>query len=142
VVKRGQTGWRAVTSSCLCKYGEGAGFPSQVESLEDGVDDAIHAFYVHKTNHGTSPASHGDWSPLAGPLGFLRSHAPLEFQADSLLALLALLARLIQRLSFLRSQASTVFLGSMASWSICSSRIFPSLPIRKLMRRAALYLST
>jgi hypothetical protein len=23
----------------LCKYGEGAGFPFQIESLEDGVDD-------------------------------------------------------------------------------------------------------
>jgi hypothetical protein len=26
-----------VMSSCLCKYGEGAGFPFQIESLEDGV---------------------------------------------------------------------------------------------------------
>jgi hypothetical protein len=33
-----------VTSSCLYKYGEGAGFPLQIESLEDGVDDAVHTF--------------------------------------------------------------------------------------------------
>src|SRR5271166_6206744 len=42
---------RRVMSSCLCKYGEGAGFPFQVESLEDGVDDAVHAFDVHKAHH-------------------------------------------------------------------------------------------
>jgi|CZKH01.1.fsa_nt_gi hypothetical protein len=42
-----------VTSSCLCKYGEGAGFPFQIEPLEDGVEDAVHTFYVHKTHHGT-----------------------------------------------------------------------------------------
>src|SRR6266849_879156 len=41
-----------VTSSCLCKYGEGAGFPFQIESLEDGVNDSIHAFYVDKAHHG------------------------------------------------------------------------------------------
>ena len=38
-------------SSCLCKYGEGAGFPFQVESLEDGVDDAVHARDIHKAHH-------------------------------------------------------------------------------------------
>src|SRR5207249_12203073 len=32
-----------VSSSCLCKEVEGAGFPFQIESLEDGVDDAIRA---------------------------------------------------------------------------------------------------
>jgi len=47
-----------------------------------------------------------------------------------------------QRLNFLRSHASTIFFGSIASRSTCSSRIFPSFPIRKLTRRAALYLST
>src|SRR5579859_1483944 len=52
------------------------------------------------------------------------------------------LARLLQWLSFLRSQASTIFLGSIASRSTCSSRILPSFPIRKLTRRGALYLST
>jgi hypothetical protein len=39
------------------------------------------------------------------------------------------------------SQVSTIFVGSIASLSTCSSRIFPSFPIRKFTRRAALYLS-
>src|SRR5712692_8092324 len=47
-----------VMSSCLCKYGEGAGFPFQIESLEDGVDDAVHALDIHKANHGPGAASH------------------------------------------------------------------------------------
>jgi hypothetical protein len=46
----------SVTSSCLCKYGEGAGFPFQIQPLEDGVDDSIHTFYVHKAHHGLSSA--------------------------------------------------------------------------------------
>src|SRR5579863_8515281 len=41
-----------VMSSCLCKKVEGAGFPFQVESLEDGVDDAVHAFDVDEADHG------------------------------------------------------------------------------------------
>jgi hypothetical protein len=41
-----------------------------------------------------------------------------------------------------RSQASTILVGSMAELSTCSSKIRPSLPIRKFTRRAALYLST
>ena len=41
-----------MTSSCLCKNSEGAGFPFQVEALEDGVNDTIHALDVHKANHG------------------------------------------------------------------------------------------
>ncbi len=45
-------------SSCLCKHGEGAGFLFQVESLEDGVDDAVHGFDVDKTDHGPGAASH------------------------------------------------------------------------------------
>ena len=40
-----------------------------------------------------------------------------------------------------RWHASTIFVGSMAALSICSSRIFPSFPMRKFTRRAALYLS-
>ncbi len=48
----------------------------------------------------------------------------------------------LYRFSFFLSHASTIFVGSMAALSNCSSRIFPSLPIRKLIRRAALYLST
>jgi hypothetical protein len=34
------------------------GFPLQVESLEDGVDDAIHGLDTHKTDHGPSPPPH------------------------------------------------------------------------------------
>src|SRR3974390_954034 len=49
---------RLVTSSCVLKYGEGAGFPFQVEALEDGVDDTVHAFNVHKADHGASSPSH------------------------------------------------------------------------------------
>src|ERR1700677_2624908 len=45
-----------VTSSCLCKKVEGAGFPFQVESLEDGVADAVGAFYIDKANHGPGAA--------------------------------------------------------------------------------------
>ncbi len=48
----------SVTSSCLCKNAEGAGFPFQVEALEDGVDDAIDAFHVHEAHHGTRPPAH------------------------------------------------------------------------------------
>jgi hypothetical protein len=36
-------------SSCLCKKLEGAVFPFQIKSLEDGVDDSIH---VDKAYHG------------------------------------------------------------------------------------------
>src|SRR5271157_5788419 len=45
-------------SSCLCKYGEGAGFPFQIESLENGVDDAIHALDIHKAHHGPGTPSY------------------------------------------------------------------------------------
>jgi hypothetical protein len=48
---------RAVTSSCLCKQREGAGFPSQVESPQDGVDGPVHTFYVYKAHHGTGTAA-------------------------------------------------------------------------------------
>src|SRR5438132_1396744 len=53
-----------VTSSCLCKYREGVGFPFQVESLEDGVDDAVDAFYVDKANHGPGAAADFDKAAL------------------------------------------------------------------------------
>src|SRR5271166_5686254 len=46
-----------VTSSCLCKNPEGAVFPFQIESLEDGVDDPIHALHVDEADHGPSAAS-------------------------------------------------------------------------------------
>ena len=45
-------------SSGLCKKLEGAVFPFQVESLEDGVDDSVDAFYVDKADHGSSSAAH------------------------------------------------------------------------------------
>jgi len=45
-------------SSCLCKKLEGAIFPFQVESLENGVNDSIHALSVHKANHGSGAAPH------------------------------------------------------------------------------------
>jgi len=44
-------------------------------------------------------------------------------------------------LTLCRSHSDTIFAGSIASLSTCSSRIFPSFPIRKFTRRAALYLS-
>src|SRR5580692_4867920 len=47
----------------------------------------------------------------------------------------------VQFFSFGRWQASTIFVGSIASLSTCSSIIFPSLPIRKFTRRAAWYWS-
>src|SRR5579864_7636955 len=46
-----------------------------------------------------------------------------------------------QLLIFGRWQASTIFLGSMASLSTCSSMIFPSFPIRKFTRLGAWYSS-
>jgi len=45
-----------VTPSCLCKKLEGAVFPFQVKSLENGVDDPIHALHVDKVDHGTGTA--------------------------------------------------------------------------------------
>src|SRR5579875_3175815 len=50
----------AVTSSCLCKYAEGAVFPFQIESLEDGVDDAVHGLHVDEANHGPGSSTHFD----------------------------------------------------------------------------------
>ncbi len=41
---------------CLCKKPEGADFPFQVEALEDGVDNAIHALHVYEADHGPSTA--------------------------------------------------------------------------------------
>jgi hypothetical protein len=47
-----------MTSSRLCKNAEGAGFPFQVEALEDGVDDAVHALHVHEADHGPSTTAY------------------------------------------------------------------------------------
>src|SRR5579875_3847583 len=49
-----------VTSSSLCKYSEGAVFPFQIESLEDGVDDAVHGLHVDEANHGPGSSTHFD----------------------------------------------------------------------------------
>src|SRR5271165_3241278 len=51
---------RSVMSSRLCKKVEGAVFPFQVESLEDGVDDAVHALHIDKADHGTGSSSNFD----------------------------------------------------------------------------------
>src|ERR1043165_2361850 len=48
----------AVTSSCLCKNLEGAGFPFQVKAIENGIDNSVHAFHVHKADHWPRPSSH------------------------------------------------------------------------------------
>ena len=48
----------------MCKNAEGAGFPFQVESLEDGVDDAVHGLHVDEADHGPGSASHFDEAAL------------------------------------------------------------------------------
>src|SRR3954468_11016577 len=53
----------SVTSSRLCKNAEGAVFPFQVETLEDGVDDAVHGFDVDEADHG--PRSSPDFDETA-----------------------------------------------------------------------------
>src|SRR3954453_4387453 len=39
-------------SSGLCKNPEGAVAPFKVETVKDGVDDAVDAGHVHETDHG------------------------------------------------------------------------------------------
>ena len=53
-----------VMSSCLCKKLEGAVFPFQVEPLEDGVNDAVHALDVDEADHGPGSASDFDEAAL------------------------------------------------------------------------------
>ena len=48
----------------MCKYLECEVFPFQVESLEDGVDDAVHAVHVDKADHGLGSAPHFDEAAL------------------------------------------------------------------------------
>src|SRR6266496_3279016 len=51
--------WLAVkVPSRLCKKLEGAVFPFQVESLEDGVDDAVHAVHVDEADHGPGSSAY------------------------------------------------------------------------------------
>ena len=40
-------GYLSETSSCLGKIRRGVGFPLQIESLDDGVDDAVHALCLY-----------------------------------------------------------------------------------------------
>src|SRR6202142_3727317 len=47
-----------VMSSGLCKKLEGAVFPFQVESLEDGIDDTVHAGNVDEADHGPGSSSY------------------------------------------------------------------------------------
>ena len=54
----------AVMSSRLCKYAEGASFPFQVESLEDGVDDPVHGLHVDEADHGAGSSAHFDEAAL------------------------------------------------------------------------------
>src|SRR2546428_4813121 len=61
-----------VMSSCLCKYGEGAGFPFQIESLEDGVDDAVQALDIYEAEHGPGATAH-----LHKAAGYISSGAPV-----------------------------------------------------------------
>ena len=49
-----------VTSSCLCKNTEGAGFPFQIESLENGVDDPVHTAHVDEADHGPGASPYLD----------------------------------------------------------------------------------
>jgi hypothetical protein len=42
----------------LSKYGEGADFPFQIESLKDGVDDMVHALDIYEADHGPGPTVH------------------------------------------------------------------------------------
>ena len=45
-----------VTSSCLCKNLEGAGFPLQVKAMENGIDNSVHTFHIYKVNHRSCPS--------------------------------------------------------------------------------------
>ena len=45
-----------VTSSCLCKKGEGAVLPLLVEVVKDGIDDSLDAGDVDEQYHGAGAA--------------------------------------------------------------------------------------
>ena len=53
-----------VTSSCLCKKSEGAGFPFQVKAMEDGINYSIDTLDVYKANHWSGSAPHFDKTTL------------------------------------------------------------------------------
>src|SRR3989442_12119548 len=56
----------SVTSSCLCKKPEGAVFPFGllVHSVEDGIDNPIHAADIDEADHGPRAASYLDEATL------------------------------------------------------------------------------
>src|SRR5579875_3454433 len=58
--------YRAVMSSCLCKKAEGTvpPFVFFVVTIEDGIDDSIHARDVHEANHRASSSAHLDKASL------------------------------------------------------------------------------
>lgn len=39
-----------MTSSCLCKNLEGAGFQFQIKTIEAGIDNSVNALYVYKAD--------------------------------------------------------------------------------------------
>ena len=47
-------------SSRLFEYAEGAVFPFQVESVEDGVDDSVHGLHVNEADHGAGATANFD----------------------------------------------------------------------------------
>ncbi len=55
-----------VMSSCLCKKAEGTvpPFVFFVVTIEDGIDDSIHARDVHEANHRASSSAHLDKASL------------------------------------------------------------------------------
>ena len=48
----------------MCKNSEGAGFPFQVEAVEDRIDDSVDTGYVDKAYHGAGTASDFDEAAL------------------------------------------------------------------------------
>jgi hypothetical protein len=52
----GETGKSVKVQGCCC--------PFPIESLEDGVDDAVHVGHVDKVHHGSSSAAHLDETVL------------------------------------------------------------------------------
>jgi hypothetical protein len=72
-------------SSYLCKKVEGAVFPFQVESLEDRVDDAVHAFYVDEADHGPGSSAHFHEAALDDVGAFLVWLGRSESLASSML---------------------------------------------------------
>jgi hypothetical protein len=58
-------------SSCLCKELEGAVFPVEIESLEDRVNNSIHALHVDEADH--APSSTPDFDEQRSIMLVVRS---------------------------------------------------------------------